>query len=99
MIDGQLHGFGDASESAYGGVIYLRTLYEDTTVVINLVMAKARVAPGLELGVSCTIAQILVQVAEDLHVSKQALYGWTDSAVVLGWLKKCRSVLKGLCFT
>ena len=101
VIDRQLHGFGDASESAYGGVIYLRTLYEDTTVVINLVMAKAQVAPvksqtipRLEFCASCIIAQILIQVAEDLHVSKEALYGWTDSAVVLGWLKKCPSVLK-----
>ena len=75
VIDRQLHGFGDASELAYGGVIYLRTLYEDTTVVINLVMAKARLAPRLELCASCITAQVLVQVAEDLHVSKEALYG------------------------
>ena len=40
VIDRQLLGFGDASESAFGGAIYLRTLHEDTTVVINLVMAK-----------------------------------------------------------
>ena len=50
--------------------------------MINLVMAKARVAPvksqtipRLELCASCITAQILVQVAEDLHVSKEALYG------------------------
>ena len=95
VIDTQLHGFGDASESAYGGLIYLRTLYDDTTVVINLVMAKARVAPvksqtipRLELCASCNTAQILGQVAEHLHVSKEALYGWTDSAVVFGMAEK-----------
>ncbi len=30
VIDRQLHGFGDASTVAYGGVVYLRLLHSDT---------------------------------------------------------------------
>ena len=101
IINRQIHGFGDASESAYGGVIYLRTLYQDTTIVINLVMAKSRVAPvkcqtipRLELCGACITAQLLLQVADYLHISMDSVFGWTDSTIVLGWIKKCPSVLK-----
>ena len=41
----QLHGFADASQMAYAGVVYLRTVYSDTTVATSLVMAKTSVAP------------------------------------------------------
>ena len=52
----QLHGFCDASEKAYATVIYLRTVYTDSSVELCLVGSKTRVAPirghtipGLEL--------------------------------------------------
>ena len=38
----QIHGFSDASNVAYGGVAYLRTLYEDTTITVNVIIAKTR---------------------------------------------------------
>ena len=43
--DMQLHGFSDASQQGYGGVIYLRVLYSDSTIGVSLVIAKTRVAP------------------------------------------------------
>ncbi len=97
IISRQLHGFGDASTLAYGGVVYLRTMYEDTTVTINLVMSKSRVAPStiqrLELCASLTTSQLLAQVAKDLGIPSKAVYVWTDSAAVLGQLKKSPTVL------
>ena len=45
VIDRQLHGFCDASTVAYGGVVYLRLLHEDTSVSVRLMMSKTRVAP------------------------------------------------------
>ena len=36
----QLHGFSDASEHAYAAVLYLRTLYSDGSVTVNLVAFK-----------------------------------------------------------
>ena len=44
-ISKQLHGFADASQKAYGGAVYLRITYQDTTTSVTLVMAKARVTP------------------------------------------------------
>ena len=41
----QLHGFSDASEDAYAGVIYLRLIDSDGNVHISLFTAKTKVAP------------------------------------------------------
>ena len=41
----QLHGFSDASEDAYAGVVYLRMVDTSNVVYVSLVMAKTRVAP------------------------------------------------------
>ena len=40
-----LHTFADASEEAYGPVVYTRHVYEDGTVSWNLVASRSRVAP------------------------------------------------------
>ena len=56
----QLHRFSDASLAGYGCVIYLRTLYSDTSIDISLVAAKLHntnslsayspyIYPGLQL--------------------------------------------------
>jgi hypothetical protein len=37
----QIHGFSDASERAFAAVIYLRTLYENGTIDVNLIASKA----------------------------------------------------------
>jgi len=41
----ELHGFSDASNCAYTGVVYIRSLYEDGGVDVHLVASKTRVAP------------------------------------------------------
>ncbi|XP_068734548.1 uncharacterized protein [Montipora capricornis] len=40
-----LHGFADASERAYGGVVYLRVELTDGTMFTELVTSRTRVAP------------------------------------------------------
>ena len=40
-----VHGFSDASEQAYAGVVYLCTLDTEGRVPVSLVMAKTKVAP------------------------------------------------------
>ena len=42
-----LHTFVDASESAYGAVVYARCTYEDGTVSTNIVAAKTWVSPNI----------------------------------------------------
>ena len=90
----QLHGFCDASLWAYGGVVYLRTLYTDTTISVSIVMSKSRVAPikpqtipRLELCGALMLSILLCQVSTDLSLPEDSVYAWTDSAIVLGWLK------------
>ena len=41
----QTHEFSDASQTAYGGVMYIRTIYTDTSTEVRLIMAKTKVAP------------------------------------------------------
>ena len=65
----QLHGFGDASEVAYGGVIYLRAIDTNNAIHVSLVMAKTKVAPiktlsmpRLELCGAVVTAKLLSQL-------------------------------------
>ena len=44
----QLHGFSDASQVAYGAVIYARHLHFNATVTTVLLSAKTQVAPVKE---------------------------------------------------
>ncbi len=96
-----LHGFSDASNRAYGAVVYLRQVHEDTSVSVSLVFAKARVSPlktitipRAELLAAHMLAKVLTYVANLLHVPKDCLYAWTDSTIVLCWLSKSPASLK-----
>ena len=89
----QLHGFSDASELAYAGVVYLRI--EDTCggVHIALVTSKTKVSPikrltipRLELCGAHLLAQLLRHVQEVFHIPVHDIHAWTDSTIVLSWL-------------
>ena len=89
----QLHGFSDASEKAYGGVVYLRMTDTDGGVHAALVIAKTKVAPikqmtipRLELCGAHLMAQMLHHVKEVLGVPLKSVHAWTDSTIVLNWL-------------
>ena len=87
------HGFADASESAYAAVVYIRSVYEDTSTEVKLVTAKTRVAPlkrlsipRLELCVAQLLAKLLDVTRRALSIPLQDVYCWTDSTIVLAWL-------------
>ena len=60
----------------------------------SLVMAKTKVAPikrltipRLELCWAVILAKLIHQVAKILDIPTGRIYGWTDSLVVLSWLR------------
>ncbi len=101
ILNQQLHGFSDASNSAYGAVIYLRTVYSNSEVTITLVTSKARVTPlkpvtipRLELSAAHLLSKLLMTVASDLGIPSSNVFAWTDSTITLCWILKVPSSLK-----
>lgn len=89
----QLHGFCDASEDAYAGVVYIRLMDAHDNVHISLVVSKTKVAPikrltipRLELCGAHVLAKLLHHVREVLSVPLHNVFGWTDSSIVLSWM-------------
>ena len=94
VIDTQLHGFSDASEDAYAGVVYLRSVDESNNVHISLVTSKTKVSPikrltipRLELCGANLLANIMDHVRRLLDIPIDRIHAWTDSTIVLSWLE------------
>ena len=94
MVSTELHKFCDDSEAAYSGVIYLRAVDTKGDVHVSLVIAKTKVAPlkrlsipRLELCSTGLLFKLLSHVAGTLVIPSQNIHAWTDSHVVLGWLR------------
>ena len=89
----ELHGFSDASELAYGAVVYLRMVDSTGNVQISLVASKTKVAPikrltipRLELCGAYLLAQLLHHIQQVFELPLSSVYAWTDSTIVLSWL-------------
>ena len=74
----QLHGFSDASNATYGGVVYVQTMYQDTTVSVSLVISKTKVAPISPSGTTPRLelcgAQVHRIIMESLDVGLQDVF-------------------------
>ncbi|XP_026829094.1 uncharacterized protein LOC113562802 [Ooceraea biroi] len=91
----ELHGFSDASNSAYAAVIYLRVVSSSGDVTITLLAAKSRVAPvtpltvpRLELSAAVLLSRLLEFVRESINFEISSCTCWTDSTIVLAWLDR-----------
>ncbi|XP_073820628.1 uncharacterized protein [Musca autumnalis] len=91
----EIHGFCDASESAYGAAIYIRVEDTESSTHTFLLAAKTRVAPikklsipRLELCGAVLLSKLAVSVMDNLQISNYVTQFWTDSTIVLAWLKK-----------
>ena len=89
-----LHTFVDASESAYGAVVYARYQYEDGSVSTNIVAAKTRVSPNiaasipsLELMGAVEGVRLITRIAEVLGIQMTKSTFWCDSVNVLWWVR------------
>ena len=91
--DVTLHGFSDASQTAYGAVVYYRTINQDHPPTIVLVTSKTKLAklktatiPRLELCAALLLAKLLESVGRVLDISPNRWHAWSDSSTVLAWL-------------
>ncbi|XP_041976170.1 uncharacterized protein LOC121730976 [Aricia agestis] len=101
----ELHIFTDASQSAYGACAYVRSCHNDceTTVPISvhLLCAKSKLAPiktvsipRLELCGALIGAKLYCKIKKSLCLNFNKVYFWTDSTIVLGWLRMSPHLLK-----
>lgn len=96
-----LHVFADASEEAYGAVVYQKTEYQDGTLSVCLVASKSKVAPlqsmsipRLELMGAVLGNKLAQTIASVLVIEKNSITFWIDSACVLHWIREYSKKLK-----
>lgn len=96
-----LHGFADASEASYGACLYIVTTNASQNHTSNLLCAKSKVAPlksltmpRLELCAALILSQLISKVLECSSLKFEKVYCWSDSTIVLGWLRTPPHTLK-----
>ncbi|XP_055543002.1 uncharacterized protein LOC129728580 [Wyeomyia smithii] len=88
-----IHCFSDASERAYGGCVYVRSMDANQLVTVKLLTAKSKVAPlktqslpRLELCGARLVAELWEKVTESIGPDYEVHF-WTDSTCVLRWIQ------------
>lgn len=91
----QLHGFSDASTVAYAACVYMRVKHADNTVTVTLLAAKTKVSPikqqtvpRLELNGAVLLCRLMGECRMALRLTDIEEYAWTDSTVVLAWIRR-----------
>jgi len=97
----EIHGFSDASETAYGACVYLRTVDTQGKVFVHLLCAKTKVSPlkpltipKLELNAAVVLARLVKKVTESLDIVIHRICYWSDSTIVLAWIDMKPPLLK-----
>ncbi|CAK1584117.1 unnamed protein product [Parnassius mnemosyne] len=87
----ELHVYADASQAAYAAAVYLKSVDNNGQVCVNLVSAKTKVSPigkevsipRLELCAALLGTKLIYEISHIMKISKENLYAWSDSTVVL----------------
>ncbi|XP_050675186.1 uncharacterized protein LOC126972451 isoform X2 [Leptidea sinapis] len=97
----ELHTFSDASERAYGACVYVRAVNMNGKIQVRLLTSRSKVAPlkpttipRLELCGSLLATRLHTKVISSLTLKIHNSYFWTDSTIVLAWLKTQPNQLK-----
>ena len=104
MLEVQLHGYSDASQIAYGAVIYACYLHQDSTVTVALITAKTKVAPVKELSIprlelcgAKLLAQLLTTTAREMNIPiRSFMHGVTPQLCLAG---SGHCLVKGQCLS
>ncbi|GFW47254.1 uncharacterized protein TNCV_57071 [Trichonephila clavipes] len=91
----EIHGFADASERCYAAAVYCKSKNLKSETLVRLITSKSRVAPiksltipRLELCAAVLLAKLVKRVVAALQLETAELYLWSDSMIVLAWLRK-----------
>jgi hypothetical protein len=94
VVESQLHHFSDASTKGYGAASYLRTIDKLGQVHCALVIGKSKLnplktlsIPRLELAAAVVAVKLDKHVRRELEIAVQESYFWTDSTLVLQYIK------------
>ena len=90
----ELHIFSDASRYAYGVCAYIRAVNKDAKIHTMLISGKSKVAPTkattiprLELQAAVMASRMKCKIEATMAIQFVKTYMWTDSKVVLGYIK------------
>ena len=90
----QLHLFSDGPELGYGASAYLRLVDVYDNVTCSLVIGKSRLAPikqvsipRLELSGAVVACRLYSLLSDELQIKLDQVNFWTDSMIVLGYIK------------
>ncbi|XP_024870477.1 uncharacterized protein LOC112453778, partial [Temnothorax curvispinosus] len=96
------HGFSDVSQLAMAAVVSI-TVHGSNGATISLVCSKTKVAPlkrltipRLELTAALLLSRLMQYVQATLKLNVTATHLWTDSVVILTWIKSHASRWKDL---
>ncbi|GFX68341.1 uncharacterized protein TNCV_2817151 [Trichonephila clavipes] len=91
----EIHGFADASERCCGAAVYCKSKNLKSETLVRLITSKSRVEPiksltipRLELCAAVLLAKLVKRVVAALQLETAELYLWSDSMIVLAWLRK-----------
>jgi len=94
VISSQLHYFSDASEVAYGAVVYLRLVKASGVFHCSFVIGKSRLSPlkpvtipRLELSAAVLSIRLDRMILEEIKVAVDESVYWTDSTCVLRYIE------------
>lgn len=90
----EVHGFADASSVAFAASVYIKIVDQLGNATITLLTGKSKVAPvstvsipRLELSAAVLLSR-LINFVQSVLPDQLSYFCWTDSAVVLVWLKQ-----------
>ncbi|XP_053386622.1 uncharacterized protein LOC128550820 [Mercenaria mercenaria] len=100
-LKAELHMFSDASEFAYGSSVYVNAYDANGRSKCSLIIGKSRLAPikrisipRLELAAAVVAVKLYQIVTEELDIQISGRYFWTDSMIVLGYIRNERKRFK-----
>ncbi|XP_011882885.1 PREDICTED: uncharacterized protein LOC105570364 [Vollenhovia emeryi] len=90
----EMHGFCDASQSAYGACLYLCSTDTEGNRTTRLLIAKSRIAPlkvisipRLELCGAVLLARLAFKVRKIITLPISRYNYWSDSSIVVHWVQ------------